>query len=279
MKCYPILVLLFFSLTVFGQQTKLISFSGDNLSGITKQSPIKVTDSLSMVRILEQLKLKAIRKGFLLASFDSIYPTKEGWNATFYQGNEFKTLQLITDEETTYFLRKHGRLTDQMLSTVPLRPTEFGKMVEVILSCYLNNGYPFAQIAFTSIEYGDNTCSAKLSIEKGLYLNFSQIHLKGDTAVSSRFISSLIDLSEGEPFNEEKLNLISAKLKQVPFIKEIKPHELLFSTDGVELFMYLETNTVSSVNGAVGIQPDPVSERVGLTGELNLKLLNQLYCT
>lgn len=276
MKGFLICCFLLFYLTLFSQSNKFISFSGDNLAGISTQSTIKVTDSLSMIRVLEQLKLKAIRKGFLLASFDSIHPTEEGWNCTFYQGNEFKTLQLITDEETTFFLRKHGRLTDRMLSTVPLRPAELGKILELILSCYLNNGYPFAQIAFTSIDYQGNTCSAKLSVEKGLYLNFSQIHLKGDTAVSSRFISSLIDLSEGEPFNEEKLKLISAKLKQVPFIKEIKPHELLFSTDGVELFMYLETNTVSSVNGAVGLQPDPVSGRVGLTGELNLKLLNLL---
>lgn len=260
----------------FCQMDKRLTFKGDDISQVSKQRSFTVKDSLSMLRILEEIKVKAIKKGYLLASFDMITPTLQGWEALYLEGLPFSTLELTIDEEVKNHLRRNGRLTDRMLSSIPFRPSEIGKLMELVLKTYVNNGYPFARVNLSEFTFEGSASTAKLIVEKGLYLTISDIHLKGDSAVSSRYISSLIDLKIGDPFNEEKLELIGTKLKQVPFLKEIKPHELLFSETGVELFLYLQSSTVSSVNGAIGLQPDPISQRIALTGELNLKLLNLL---
>ena len=69
---------------------------------------------------------------------------------------------------------------------------------------------------------------------------------------------------------------ISKRLKQINFLKEIKPHEILFTKNGAELFLYIKSNPISSLNGAIGLQPDAKTNKVNLTGDLSLKLLNTL---
>ncbi|PIE86836.1 MAG: hypothetical protein CSA03_03605 [Bacteroidetes bacterium] len=100
--------------------------------------------------------------------------------------------------------------------------------------------------------------------------------MKGDSSVSKSYISSLLGVKVGDVYDESLLKKISGRVKQVSFLNEVKPHEILFTKTGAELFVYLKSNPVSSVNGIVGLQPDPITQRVSFTGELNLKLLNAL---
>lgn len=58
------------------------------------------------------------------------------------------------------------------------------------------------------------------------------------------------------------------------FYKRSKKSELLFTENGVELYVYLENQKMSSMNGAVGLQPNPQTQSIGLTGDVQIKLLN-----
>jgi outer membrane protein assembly factor BamA len=115
-----------------------------------------------------------------------------------------------------------------------------------------------------------------LVIERGPKMNWKEIHIKGDSSISTKFISNLIGIHVGDIFNEILVNDLDRKIAQVPYIKTIKPPAIFFTKDGAELFLYLKTEPLSSVNGVLGLQPDPLSGRVGVTGDLDLKLLNSL---
>ncbi|MCX6195084.1 MAG: hypothetical protein NTY55_00315, partial [Flavobacteriia bacterium] len=77
-------------------------------------------------------------------------------------------------------------------------------------------------------------------------------------------------------YSEEKLSSIDRILQQTNFINLLKKSELLFTENGVELYVYLENQKMSSMNGAVGLQLNPQTQQVGLTGDIQVKLLNVL---
>jgi outer membrane protein assembly factor BamA len=262
--------------TLWGQTLITVNYSGDKLNGILRHPKNTFIDSSSALRYLEEIRMLAIKKGFLLASFDSIQAKKKNWDVSFHRGTKLTALVLTADFTILDFLKRNGGVNERFLSRTPFQPKELARTLSLVHSAYLNNGYPFAQVTLTDVQLDQAMSSARLSIQKGKSLSITTIHVKGDSSISLKYIESLIGIRKGDLFNEEKLQLISSKIKQIPFIKELKPHELLFTKEGIEVFLYLQTTAVSSINGAVGLQPDPATQRIGLTGELNLKLQNIL---
>ena len=100
--------------------------------------------------------------------------------------------------------------------------------------------------------------------------------MRGDSSISNKTIQGIIDYSIDEVYAEKKIGDIDRKIKQTSFLSAIKPSEIMYTSDGFELFLYLKSTKVSYVRGAIGLQPNPVSQKMALTGELNLKLENAL---
>ena len=223
-----------------------------------------------------EFQLYAIKKGYLLTSFDSLQFSTNHVKIALSVGGQFKSLNLDITKATALFLRKSSKINEKALAQIPFTPSEINRLLKTVYSTAISNGYPFVKVFFDSVKYNNQQVSAKLTLNLGAKYSFSKIHVKGDSSISELFISSLLDIKNGDVYNEDKLKLISAKIKQLNFIKEIKPHELLYTREGVELFLYLNSVPVSSVNGAVGLQPNNISKKLGLTGDLSLKLLNIL---
>jgi hypothetical protein len=89
-------------------------------------------------------------------------------------------------------------------------------------------------------------------------------------------IQQIIGIRSGDLFSIDKLKEVDARIEQLTFIDAIKPSDFVFSKDGMTLFLYLKASKSSNVNGVLGLQPNPVSQKIGLTGELQLKLNNAL---
>ena len=131
-------------------------------------------------------------------------------------------------------------------------------------------------LSLANHEFTGSKLKAELAVDRGPYVQWKKIHIKGDSSIALNYISSLTEIKKGDPYDESKLKKISERIQQVPFLQELKPHEILFTKEGAELFIYVENVPVSSVNGIIGFQPNPNSSKLSVTGELNLKLLNVL---
>lgn len=253
-----------------------IGFTTENYKKVKKNIQTEFRDSSSAFKYVNDLQSLAIKKGYLLASIDTFSIVDREATIVFFLGEKFNSVQLEIDKEDFTFLKRHARYSEKYLASVPFQPREINNLLQTIQETTTSNGYPFSKVRLEKITFTGTNLIAKLTIDKGKLFVINEIHIKGDSSISSVFIASLIDLKKGQLFDESKLKLISKKIGQLSFIKEIKPHELLFTKDGVEIFLYLQSNPVSSINGALGLQPNPVTNRIGLTGELNLKLLNIL---
>jgi len=276
MRRYFLFFILFSSFTTYSQKTYQLSFDNEGYKEFVKHPTTTFKDSISLINYVRDLQTSAINKGFLLASVDKLSFQNQMATLDFYLGEQFESAHISMEQEEMNFVRRHSRLNERFISQLSFTPKVLATALKDIHTAYLNNGYPFARLQFENVVIHGTEMTADLHVERGRVFVWEEIHVKGDSTVSQNYISSLLGIKVGDVYDESLLKKISGRVKQVSFLNEIKPHELLFTKTGVELFVYLKSNPVSSVNGIVGLQPDPITQRVSFTGELNLKLLNAL---
>lgn len=229
-----------------------------------------------VIERLEKLRAKHIRKGHILAAVDSI-----SWNgnealAHYYYGDKFDEISISYKSEYDYVISKVPRINERAISKLPFQPREVEILLMGVSNYLVNNGYPFSKVSLELEGVQPGITNAELIIETGPLVEIIEIHLKGEPKVSKKFLTNNISIKEGDLYNESRLRKIPNRIQQIQFLTEVKPYELLFTEKGAELFLYLESNPVSLVNGVVGLQPDPVTQESTVTGDVRLKLQNVL---
>lgn len=257
------------------QKNMKLIFEDNSYQQLKKHPTQEFKDSLSLFNYLNEFQFYAIKKGFLLASFDEILRE----NATTYRvkftlGEKFHDAVLHLAPEELYFLKKTNGLSEKVIAKTPLTPTELSRILTRIHETYLNEGFPFAKVQLDSTKFTHQNLEAEVSIYRGPQLKWQKIHIRGDSSLSVKYVSNLIGIKSGEIYREKDLATISKRIRQVNFLKELKPAEVLFTKEGSELFVYLESVPNSSINGIVGLQPNPTTQRLQVTGEVTLKLIN-----
>lgn len=273
-----LLAFLFFSTwQTIGQESVNFTFNNDSYQQLKKNPKTKFNTFKEGSDYLKSLISSGQKKGYLICSIDSIVALdSSNFMIYFFLGPLFKEGKLSIDQEETSFLRRNGGLKESIIIEAPVSPRAFQHHLKVIHNTYLDNGFPFAAIELIDVQIDSNTYSAHLEVDRGPLVKWNKIHIRGDSSISEVYASNLIGIRKGQVYNESEVRLISTRLKQVNFIKEIKPSEILFTEDGAELFMYLKSNPISAVNGILGLQRNNETDKVIFTGELNLKLVNVL---
>lgn len=271
-------ILLLSPYLVFSQsKTITIHPSSDKLPQFIK-TDIRIPSKTNQKDFLASYRFNLVKKGYFLANFDSIVNSLGTTNAYLFLGPKFKKISLAISPEDYLFLRRLGfygtvKLSDQGVS---LSPSQLRATLRQVLESLNQNGYPFASVTLTDNVVGIDNIASTLKILKGRKLIWKSIQVKGDSTFSAASIQSIIGIKVGDNFNEVQWQGLDQKLKQISHIQVVKASELLFTNEGAELFLYLKSARISNFNGAIGLQPNPVSQRVGLTGELQLKLVNTL---
>ncbi len=275
MKKMLFFVILCFQTFVYGQGSWQITWAGTEYSAISHRPKTAFKDSISLLNYLQQFQQTAISKGYLLASFESISFKTKVAEVNFQLGEKFRQATIHVSSEDRRYIG-NTVLRERSIVSMPFLPSEISSLMSAVQSELLAAGYPFVRVSLTSISIEKEKLDAQLVVDKGPLVTWKEIHIKGDSSISAKFIANLIGIHVGDLFNEELVRDLDRKIEQVPYIKTIKPSAVFFTNEGAELFLYLNTEPLSSVNGVLGLQPDPLSGRVGVTGDLDLKLLNAL---
>ncbi len=254
--------ILFFLLALILIITETLSFAQKNTIRInvidstnSKKYALK-TYPEKKIKTLTSLKNKFISKGYLLTELYEINETNYG----ICLGNKFSTLVIKNS---------NGK------SDV-IQPKEYAQFLKKKFLKFSNSGFPFYSIQLDSLLISDHSLSARALEIPGPYVKWTVLHVKTDSSISPRMLENLTGIKKGEYYQESKIINLTKRLSQFNYLEIIKPSEILFSSEGAELFTYLRFKKMSSLQGAIGLQPNPVSQRVGLTGELQLKLTNVL---
>jgi outer membrane protein assembly factor BamA len=264
-----------FSFFFFGQIIQVNYKLLDNIAIQKDKSfrsfEIKSKDELNSV--LKNKKNQWIEKGYFLASFKLLYISSTEIEVLVEIGSYFPKVEIVINDSIKTQLKSFG-IEDISKKALKKSPTLFKSFIDKTLKAYSNNGYPFAQVFFTEHEIIEQQIQIQMNISSGKFYRFSDIIVKGDSSISKSTVQNLIGIKINDIYSEEKLSSIDRILQQTNFINVLKKSELLFTENGVELYVYLENQKMSSMNGAVGLQPNPQTQQVGLTGDVQIKLLN-----
>ncbi len=274
-RFYFILALLI-SPYIYGQKSYEITFSATDHHFFVKKPKQFFKDSLSAMNYISDVQHKAISKGYILASVDSIQYYNKNAVVYFYTGDKFGEISLNITPDDLSFLRKNSTVSEKLIAHIPFTPNSYAAILNKVQNAFLENGYPFVSIGLKKTILNDKNIEADLEIIRGPYVTWTRINVKGDSSISVKYISNLLNIRKGEVYRESEPKKISNRIKQVPFLEEIKSSELLFTKKGAELFVYLKSIPISSINGIIGFQPNPLSGKLTVTGELDLKLQNVL---
>ena len=245
-----------------------LKFSNTTLKKkFSKFISIDTSITLSENKSIRSLGNSLIAKGYFLYALTQDTTLKQ---VLVDLGDRFSEIEIrnLQDTELNIFKRKNKSAT--------FSPDELSAFLVDKLSVFSNQGFPFVNVSLDSIEIENLKIRAVIKLNKGRYFTLRKIHIRGDSSISNSTIHGIIDYSIDEVYSEEKIGAIDQKIKQTSFISTIKPSEIMYTNDGFELFLYLKSTKVSYLRGALGLQPNPISQRMALTGELNLKLENAL---
>ena len=261
---------------IYGQKKYEITFTATDHHFFVKKPKQFFKDSISAMNYVSDVQHKAISKGYLLASVDSIQYFPQKAIVHFYTGDQFGEISLNVKPDDLSFLRKNSTVSEKLIAHIPFTPTSYATILHKIQNAFLENGYPFVAVELKKTILNDKNIDADLEIIRGPYVTWTKINVKGDSSISVKYISNLLNIRKGEVYNESEPKKISNRIKQVPFLEEIKASELLFTKKGAELFVYLKSIPISSINGIIGFQPNPTSGKLTVTGQIDLKLQNVL---
>lgn len=271
-----LILTLFSSSVLYAQKKYVLSLESDRVLPSSKIDGKQFETKEGLYNFVNDKRYSLIKKGYVLANIDSVRWENDTANIVFFVGPKFDKLEIKVDSSDQSIIRKIPGVNERLLSKIKFGSKEISAIMRRINNYLVDNGYPFAEVKLEVEKIETPITNGFLKISEGPQVAIKEIYIKGTATISEKFVINAIAIQQGDLYNRSNLSDISSRIDQIQFLSEIKPHELLFTDEGVELYLYLESNQVSLVNGVVGLQPDPVTDQNIITGDIRLKLQNIL---
>lgn len=139
---------------------------------------------------------------------------------------------------------------------------------------FINKGNTFTKVSLNNIQLVNNILTAKLIIQNSKKRKFDTVIIKGYDELPIKIIKNKLHYKEKTIFNKKELERITEKLNTIPYIDQTKNPEVLFKKDSTILYLYISKKTKNQFNGLLGFSNKEGSNKIGLTGFINLELYN-----
>lgn len=230
-------------------------------------------DSGKLIPALQVIEAELKSKGYLTVSYDSIIYSSNEIVVYWSLGKQFTFSSIKINKADQELLSNLGFQTSKSNFT----PTYYNKLMNALVKWGCNNGYPFALARLEDIHLNNDSSdfSADLLFEKGELFTLDTILIKGNAKLNQNYFLNYLDLSTGDLFTESKLSKWSFRIKEIPFVSEVRPFEIEYGENTYHPVFYLQNKKASMLNGIVGFQSDNTkSGKVYLTGDVKIKLMN-----
>lgn len=215
-------------------------------------------------------------KGFYSSSIDSIYFDSLGAKIHLYLGDSYHWSRIhVTRADAT--IANSSGWNDKKLTGKSSGFPEIQNAQQQILDYLENNGYPFAKISLDSVSLEHGKLEANLKIDKGPLYRIDSIRLNGTAKISNTFMQRYLSIQDGSIYKKEKLQNISRKIRELPYLQEDQAWTLTMLGTGSILNLYLKPKKSSQIDVLVGFLPNNdqlTSSKLLVTGEANINLKN-----
>lgn len=264
---------------IFFQQLK--NFSTNNL------------DTTTLMPLLRGGIVRCRNIGYIESSIDSFNFQNFIDNNNFESNNKITlkfTAWIHLGERYEWLSLENGNIEKTWLQALHFEPRawkyqqfSYANLLELeknILEFAENHGFPFAKIWLDSFQLHPHSnakkqATAKIFCQKGSFVTFDTLSLeptivvteggkKVDTLtirISKNFLANHLDFQKGALYSAQKVRLISARLAELPYLREVRPATVRFEGDKAILVLHLAERKASVADGIIGIQPsnDPTT--------------------
>jgi outer membrane protein assembly factor BamA len=211
---------------------------------------------------------KFFEKGYLGACLDTVVVFNNVANVYVYRGEQYRWFEYgeeISGERAN--VRKLRIKRDSIIDW-----KGFDRYKTRNLEWYVNNGYPFCNVATDSVVVEDGKIKVKLSIDPGKRFVYGKTIVKGGAKISESYINKYLQIENGKLFSYKDILSVSDKIQLLRFIEKVKDPEIEFDDKEVVKYIYIKPRRTNSFSGILGVNTD--KGKVDVTGELLLDLRN-----
>lgn len=235
-------------------------------------------DGPAQVRARELAIVAALQRlGHLGASIDSSAVHGDSAVCVLHLGRAYRWARLSA-AGVDGAIASEVRFRERYFNGQAIDPERFARLYEELLDHCEDNGFPFATVLLDSVvDAGDDGLRATLVLDKGRFTRIDSVVVRGTARVNGRYLQGRIGISPGDPYSERLIAGVQQRLREMPFVSVKQRPYVLFSDEQARLYLFLDHKRASSVNGILGVLPDPVTGTVNFTGDLDLRLRNGLH--
>lgn len=268
MRFFLIISFLAIFIIDYSQNNIKVNFFGINKKVVKSQS-LKQTKQKA-----NEIWIELVVNGYISASIDSIIEFDSiNHNVYISKGNLYKINKI------------ESNISDQILSDMGLKinilegkqfsSSKVSNLINRSLVHCNNMGHPFASIDFANSKYINNSIDLNINLILGPMIIIDKIIISDELLEQKNLITQIIGIQEGDLFDKQKIEEISVRIKETPYLFEIKNSEYEFINNKANLFIYLKNKSANYISGIAGIQQQD-DGKIAITGDARLKFINSL---
>ncbi|WP_114900950.1 ShlB/FhaC/HecB family hemolysin secretion/activation protein [Kordia sp. SMS9] len=277
------ILLLFFALfctfSVSGQTLQINGNSDDEQQVIDATNYKRSHENIkSVVDELASLQKALFAVGYFDASYTKLEKVSDSvYQSTFSLNTKYTSLNITYNSDTLdESLLKVFNLqyTD---STFIITPENLTPFLEAIVANFQNTGNPFAEVQLQNILKlkNEQTIKADLGIVVIEKRRLDKVIIKGYEKFPKSYTKNYLRFTS-KVFNKEEITKQAKRIDQLPFARQLKDPEILFTKDSTILYVYIEKVKSNFFDGFIGFNSDEDTGNLKLNGYLDLKLMNNL---
>lgn len=275
MKRTALLLFLAAMATLAQAQPRWATAHADSLLPKRWRGAHKVAGPLGAQRWAADLRQDLIARGWLEASCDTIDVRGDTAHCHVHLGRPYRWASL-RNRDVPGEIASAAHFRERLYATRPVSPRQLARLFEDLLAECEENGHPFARTWLDSVHHASDGLYARLRMDRGPFVRIDSVIVRGEARIAPRYLRAHIGISPGDPYNEQLVAAVERRIRELPFVSQQRQPYVLFTQEMTKLHLFLEPRKASSFNGILGVQPDAITGRVRLTGDLDLRLRNAL---
>ena len=226
---------------------------------------------------IENMLKQQRANGYLSFSIDSVRIDSVSADIWIYIGNQYKWKKIKIHKSDNLFFDLMG-WNSQIFEGKWVSFEKLDDFKSNGIKYLENNGYPFAKLKLDSINLNEGAVEGTWLLDKGPRYKIDSITVSGNVSISKSFLYKYLDLPPGGYYRKDKIDMISKRLAELPFLKEIQKWDITLLGTGATINLYLDAKRSSQFNALVGLLPNnnQLGGKALITGEANIKLNNSI---
>ena len=214
-------------------------------------------------------------KGFLEVTCDTCLQRTDTTVCPVAIGRPYRWARLSARGVSPEIASEAG-LREKLFADAPINTKAVGTVLTTLLRRCEDTGHPFARVWLDSLEETAGGLKAVVRLDRGRLVRYDSVVVRGTVRTNQRYLRASIGIRPGDLYNETALSAVEQRLRELPFANQRQRPYVQFTPESTKLYLFLDAKKASSINGILGLQPDAVTGKVNLTGDLDLRLRNAL---